>query len=188
PAAPLGRHRLLDTGLRRPAPRPARGAGQRQRRAAAADVAGIPPAALSDDAPGPCDQPDGAGRAPLRPGLRPRLQHHRGVRRPAAQEDRRRPHRDGARPGLPPDPAARGERRGVTDGAGGSVETETPASPRSWGRWFGRPGRSLTRRLIWLASAWIVLALVLTGWTLTNQYEESSLRRLGNVLSDTIDE
>ncbi len=76
----------------------------------------------------------------------------------------------------------------MTDGAGGSVETETPASPRSWGRWFGRPGRSLTRRLIWLASAWIVLALVLTGWTLTNQYEESSLRRLGNVLSDTIDE
>ncbi|WP_221247816.1 sensor histidine kinase [Brevundimonas basaltis] len=46
----------------------------------------------------------------------------------------------------------------------------------------------MTRRLIWLASAWIILALVLTGWTLTNQYQESALRRLGHVLSDTIDE
>jgi len=53
---------------------------------------------------------------------------------------------------------------------------------------LGRPGRSLTRRLIWLASGWIVLALVLTGWALTNQYQESALRRLGNVLADTIDE
>lgn len=59
---------------------------------------------------------------------------------------------------------------------------------RSWGRWFGRPGKSLTRRLIWLASAWIVLALVLTGWALTTQYRESALRRLGDVLADTIDE
>jgi len=33
-----------------------------------------------------------------------------------------------------------------------------------------------------------VLALFLTGWALTNQYQESALRRLGNVLSDTIDE
>mgnify|MGYP003339590039 CR=1 FL=1 len=35
-----------------------------------------------------------------------------------------------------------------------------------WGRWFGRPGRSLTRRLIWLASGWILLALVMAclGW------------------------
>jgi signal transduction histidine kinase len=53
---------------------------------------------------------------------------------------------------------------------------------------LGRPGRSLTRRLIWLASAWIVLALVLTGWALTTQYQESALRRLGTILADTIDE
>ncbi|AQR60995.1 sensor histidine kinase [Brevundimonas sp. LM2] len=58
----------------------------------------------------------------------------------------------------------------------------------SWGRWFGRPGRSLTRRLIWLASGWIVLALLLTGWMLTSQYQESAFRRLGNVLANTIDE
>ena len=76
----------------------------------------------------------------------------------------------------------------MTDGSGGPVDTAAAAEPRNWGRWFGRPGRSLTRRLIWLASAWIVLALVLTGWALTNQYQESALRRLGNVLSDTIDE
>jgi len=73
----------------------------------------------------------------------------------------------------------------VTEAAGGG---SAPADDRSWGRWFGRPGRSLTRRLIWLASAWIVMALVLTGWTLTNQYQESALRRLGNVLADTIDD
>ncbi len=73
----------------------------------------------------------------------------------------------------------------MTDGAGGE---SARADDRSWGRWFGRPGRSLTRRLIWLASGWIVLALVLTGWVLTSQYRESALTRLGNVLSETIDE
>ena len=73
----------------------------------------------------------------------------------------------------------------MTDGAGGDA---APEAARTWGRWFGRPGRSLTRRLIWLASAWIVIALVLTGWTLTTQYQESALRRLGNMLADTIDE
>ncbi|NJC40180.1 signal transduction histidine kinase [Brevundimonas alba] len=75
----------------------------------------------------------------------------------------------------------------MTDASGGSADT-TADPPRTWGRWFGRPGRSLTRRLIWLASAWIVLALVLTGWALTNQYQETALRRLSNVLGDTIDE
>jgi signal transduction histidine kinase len=62
------------------------------------------------------------------------------------------------------------------------------AESKSWGRWFGRPGRSLTRRLIWLASAWMVLALMLTGWVLTSQYQESALRRLGYELRGTVDE
>jgi len=73
----------------------------------------------------------------------------------------------------------------VTDTAGGE---ETAAAPRSWGRWIGRPGHSLTRRLIWLASAWIIVALLLAGWALTSQYQESALRRLGFVLGDTIDD
>ncbi len=73
----------------------------------------------------------------------------------------------------------------MTEEAGGAA---APAAARSWGRWFGRPGRSLTRRLIWLASGWIVLALVLTGWALTTQYKESALRRLGNDLSAILDE
>lgn len=73
----------------------------------------------------------------------------------------------------------------MTEGAGGDAATDGRGS---WGRWLGRPGRSLTRRLIWLASAWIILALVLTGWALTSQYQESALRRLGNMLLDTIDE
>ncbi len=77
----------------------------------------------------------------------------------------------------------------MTDGTGASSDTETaPPSASGWGRWFGRPGRSLTRRLIWLASAWIIVALLFTGWALTTQYQESTLRRLGNVLGDTIDE
>lgn len=67
--------------------------------------------------------------------------------------------------------------------------TDTPEpSPPSWRRWFGRPGCSLTRRLIWLASAWIIVALVLTGGMLTSQYKESALRRLDNTLGETIDE
>jgi len=73
----------------------------------------------------------------------------------------------------------------VTDTAG---EGETATEPKTWGRWFGRPGRSLTRRLIWLAAAWIVVALALTSWALTSQYEESTLRRLGFLLNQTIDE
>ncbi|MBU1538956.1 MAG: sensor histidine kinase [Alphaproteobacteria bacterium] len=73
----------------------------------------------------------------------------------------------------------------MTEGAGGE---SAPADGRTWGRWFGRPGHSLTRRLIWLASAWIVLALVLTGWALTTQYRESALRQLSSALADTIDE
>lgn len=73
-----------------------------------------------------------------------------------------------------------------------SPSTEGPAPHRSpwraWGRWLGRPGKSLTRRLIWLASGWIVAALIVTGMVLTSQFEESGLRRLGSVLSTTVDE
>lgn len=55
-------------------------------------------------------------------------------------------------------------------------------------RWFGRRGRSLTRRLIWLASAWILIALAAAALVLTAVFQESALRRLGNTLGDTIDE
>ncbi|MDQ8028367.1 MAG: sensor histidine kinase [Brevundimonas sp.] len=75
----------------------------------------------------------------------------------------------------------------MTDTTGGTTGTEA-VEPKTWGRWIGRPGRSLTRRLIWLAAAWIVVALLLTGWVLTRQYEESTLRRLGFVLNETIDD
>ena len=67
--------------------------------------------------------------------------------------------------------------------------TEASASKRQdWGRWFGRPGRSLTRRLIWLASAWILVALVVAALVLTQAFQESALRRLGAMLTETIDE
>ncbi len=67
-------------------------------------------------------------------------------------------------------------------------EAETGLNRRAVGGWLLRPGRSLTRRLVWLASAWIALALIVTGAVLTYQFQESALRRLGNVLSETIDE
>jgi signal transduction histidine kinase len=75
--------------------------------------------------------------------------------------------------------------------AGDELKPADPPEARrsgAWARWLGRPGRSLTRRLILLACVWIVAALVLTGWVLTSQYKESALRRLGNILGDTIDE
>ncbi|MGO4410886.1 MULTISPECIES: sensor histidine kinase [unclassified Brevundimonas] len=70
----------------------------------------------------------------------------------------------------------------------GAEESRPTPKRHEWGRWFGRPGRSLTRRLIWLASAWILVALVVTGVVLTSVFQESALRRLGNMLSETIDE
>ncbi len=71
----------------------------------------------------------------------------------------------------------------MTDASGGA-----PATPeRQMGGWLLRPGRSLTRRLIWLASGWIVAALVITGMVLTSQFQESGLRRLSGVLNATVD-
>ncbi len=64
-----------------------------------------------------------------------------------------------------------------------------PGAPwKDWGRWFGRPGRSLTRRLIWLASAWILAALIATGLVLTSTFKESALRRVGADLNDMLDQ
>jgi signal transduction histidine kinase len=67
---------------------------------------------------------------------------------------------------------------------------ELPSGDQSadWGRYLGRPGRSLTRRLIWLASAWILVALVIAAVVLTQAFQESALRRLGDMLNETIDE
>jgi hypothetical protein len=73
----------------------------------------------------------------------------------------------------------------IDSGADGA---ERSSARREWGRWFGRPGRSLTRRLIWLAAAWILVGLAAAAVVLTAVFQESALRRLGNTLSDTIDE
>lgn len=56
------------------------------------------------------------------------------------------------------------------------------------GRFFGRPGRSLTRRLIWLAAAWIVVALVATAILLTSVFRDSSFRRVDRVVENTIND
>lgn len=76
----------------------------------------------------------------------------------------------------------------MTDPSEGQSEGLPQPDRRQWGRWFGRPGRSLTRRLIWLAAAWILIALAAAALVLTAVFQESALRRLGNILSDTIDE
>lgn len=68
------------------------------------------------------------------------------------------------------------------------AEAAPARRPGSWGRWVGRPGKSLTRRLIWLASGWILLALIVAGVTLTQAFQDSALRRLGNMLTDTVNE
>ena len=70
----------------------------------------------------------------------------------------------------------------------GQSRSQTKPDRAQWGRWFGRPGRSLTRRLIWLAAAWILIALAAAAVVLTAVFQESALRRLGNILGDTIDE
>ena len=71
----------------------------------------------------------------------------------------------------------------MTDTSGGAPATPEP----QMGGWLLRPGRSLTRRLIWLAAGWIVAALIITGLVLTSQFQESGLRRLGGALNATID-
>ena len=78
------------------------GPRRRRRQSGQADVARIPPARLSDASFGPRRLAHGARRASLRPGFRPRFEHHRGVRRAPAQEARRRRHPDRARHGLHP--------------------------------------------------------------------------------------
>lgn len=42
----------------------------------------------------------------------------------------------------------------------------------------GAPRTSLVRRLIWIASAWVLLALVLTGLLLTTFFRDAAIRRL----------
>ncbi len=80
----------------------------------------------------------------------------------------------------------------IREASAGSGEvapaTGLPSAKAETGAAILRPGRSLTRRLIWLASTWILLALVATGWALTIQYRESAYGRLGDINADTIDE
>ena len=64
----------------------------------------IPAARLSDASRRARGVAHRTGRASLRPGLRPRQQHHRSVRRPHPQEARRRDHPDRARPRLSANP------------------------------------------------------------------------------------
>ena len=55
----------------------------------------------------------------------------------------------------------------MTDASGGAPKGRM-------GGWLLRPGRSLTRRLIWLAAGWIVAALVITGMVLTSQFRKAA--------------
>ena len=99
-AAPLRRPRQERAQLRAgPARHPHR-AHRGRRQSGQADLPRIPAAVLSDAPRRPRGLPHRTGRASLRPGFRPRQQHHRGVRRPHPQEARRRHHPDRARARL----------------------------------------------------------------------------------------
>ncbi len=106
-AAPLGRPRQERAELRAGAARHPHRARRRGRQSGEADQPRIPAAVVPDASLRPRGVAHRAGRAPLRPGLRPRQQHHRGVRRPHPQEARRRYHPDGARARLSPDASGR---------------------------------------------------------------------------------
>ena len=103
------------------------------------------------------------GRASLRSGLRPRFQHHRGVRRPHPQEARRRRDPDRARPRLSAH-AARDRMR----------------------------ANSLALRLFLSATPWTVIILFVTGFVLSSLYrqavERSFDRRLGVYLRTLVAE
>ena len=100
----------------------------------------IPAAVLSDASHRPRGVAHRTGRASLRSGLRPRLQHHRGVRRPHPQEARRRHHPDRARPRLSADAA------------------DARATMRA---------NSLALRLFLSATVWTVVILLVTGIVLS---------------------
>src|SRR5215510_6395239 len=77
------------------------------RQSGQAHFARVSPAVLPDAPYRARRLPHRTGRASLRPGLRPRLQHHRGVRRPHPQEARHRSHPDRPRARLSPRSAER---------------------------------------------------------------------------------
>lgn len=83
-------------------------------------------------------------------------------------------------------PATSSQEPELAQASVGQAGRSSEAAQERWS--ILRPGRSLTRRLIWLASAWILLALAATGWVLTTQYRESAYGRLGDINADTIDE
>lgn len=51
----------------------------------------------------------------------------------------------------------------------------------------GEKGASLVRRLIWLASAWSLIALILTGAVLTTFFRDAALRRLEQGAREIVD-
>ena len=119
----------------------AHGPRHRGRRSGAPHLPRIPPPFLPHAPYRARGLPHRAGRASLRPGLRPRLEHHRGVRRPHPQEARGRGHPNRARARL--------------------SRLRRPATPAERMR-----TNSLAFRLFLSATTWTVVILLATGVSL----------------------
>ena len=92
---------------------------------------------------------DRADRASLRPGLRPRLQHDRGLRRPAAQEARRRPDRRRCAASATGSSAAEGQRNpraGRADRSGSLAGRSVAVAARAPRRCSGASRSCSSRR------------------------------------------
>src|SRR5213592_626665 len=118
----------------------------------------VPRAPLSHAPQGSGRLAQRADRAHLRPGLRPRLQHHRGVRRSAPTEARGQRHHDGPRPRL------------------------------STGRAVVIAVNSLRLRLLPGAVVWIVLALAAAGTLLAALFRAHVERRLEAELTNQLEQ
>src|SRR5690606_29057658 len=108
----------------------------------------------------------GAERAPLRAGLRPGLQHHRSLRRPAAPEAAARSHRDRARTRLPHRRSRMNPRRRLPDG------------------WRG----SLRLRLLIGTLAWIIATIAVAGWGLSSLFGQHLSRQFQAELATHLDQ
>src|SRR5690606_36559251 len=137
-----------------PVPHPA------ERCAAGPDQPRIPGAGLPADAPGRGRVPQPAGGTHLRPGFRPRFEHHRGVRRPPAAQDPPEPDPDGARPGLPP--------------VGRTAMTA--------------PHPSLRLRLLAVTLACTLLSVALAGWGIQRLFRQHIQAQLQSELNIHLDQ
>ena len=95
-----------------------------------------------------------------------------------AQEDRRRPHRDRPRAGLPADLPRRGDRRRGAGLVRSRWRRLIPAGLRQ---------PSLARRLVLLALGWSLATLIVSAIGLALLFQQAAIRRIDQTLGELID-